>query len=56
MSPLSLKVTHHQIRVGRSLNLAQCLDMEFRMSCRHLENSDFAEGIILSFYFITVRL
>lgn len=47
MSPLSLKVTHHQIRAGRSLSLAQCLEMEFKMSCRHLENSDFAEGLQL---------
>lgn len=45
MSPLSLKVTFRQLTNGSKLSLNECLKMEYRMAVRHLENSDFKEGV-----------
>lgn len=45
MSPTSLKVTHRQLELGSKMSLPQCLNMEYRMVVRHLENSDFKEGV-----------
>lgn len=45
MSPLALKVTHRQLEHGANLSLTQCLMMEYRMVVRHLEDSDFKEGV-----------
>lgn len=44
-SPTSLKVTLQQLRNGRNLNLDQCLQMEYRMVMRFLQNHDLYEGI-----------
>lgn len=45
MSPTSLKVTFRQLELGSQLSLAQCLIMEYRLAVRHLERSDFKEGV-----------
>lgn len=45
MSPTSLKVTLRQLELGSKMSLAQCLNMEYRIVIRHLENSDFKEGV-----------
>ncbi|XP_020713619.1 3-hydroxyisobutyryl-CoA hydrolase, mitochondrial isoform X1 [Ceratitis capitata] len=45
VSPLSLKVTFRQLNLGSQLLLPQCLKMEYRMVVRHLEDSDFKEGV-----------
>ncbi|XP_037946556.1 3-hydroxyisobutyryl-CoA hydrolase, mitochondrial isoform X2 [Teleopsis dalmanni] len=45
MSPLALKVTFHQLELGGKLSLMQCLKMEYRMVVRHLQKSDFKEGV-----------
>ena len=45
MSPTSLKVTFHQLELGAKMSLPQCLNMEYRMVVRHLEYSDFKEGV-----------
>jgi len=46
VSPISLKVTHRGITLGGQYNsLAKSLQMEFRLVSRHLEDSDFAEGV-----------
>lgn len=49
-SPLSLKVTHEQLRRGVSLSLAQCFAMELRIATRFMRpvggrRSDFFEGV-----------
>lgn len=45
MSPLSMKVSLKQLQLGAHLNLEQCLQMEIRMAVRHVEKSDFKEGV-----------
>lgn len=45
MSPTSLKVTFEEIHRGANLSLIECLKMEYRLVVRHLENSDFKEGV-----------
>lgn len=45
MSPTSLKVTFRQLHLGAKMSLPECLKMEFRLAVRHLENSDFKEGV-----------
>ncbi len=45
MSPTSLKITFAQLQRGRSLDLQECLKMEFRMMVRCMANNDFREGI-----------
>ncbi|KDO32272.1 hypothetical protein SPRG_02751 [Saprolegnia parasitica CBS 223.65] len=45
VSPLSLKVTHRQMREGATKSAAECFQMEFRMATRMMENPDFFEGV-----------
>ena len=46
MSPTSLKVTLAALRRARSLtSLEACLDLEYRIVCRVLDNHDFYEGV-----------
>jgi len=45
MSPLSLKVTHRQMREGAIKDCAECFAMEYRMATRMMENEDFFEGV-----------
>ncbi|KAH8276212.1 hypothetical protein KR026_004886, partial [Drosophila bipectinata] len=45
VSPTSMKVTFRQLELGSQLSLAQCLIMEYRLAVRHLERSDFKEGV-----------
>ncbi|CAG8528864.1 9800_t:CDS:2 [Ambispora gerdemannii] len=45
MSPTSLKVTLHLMRVGKKLSIADCFSMEYRLAQKFLEKSDFAEGV-----------
>ncbi len=44
-SPTSLEVAFRQIRRGKSLSMAQCMKMEFRILCRILAGGEFYEGI-----------
>ncbi|WP_025324142.1 enoyl-CoA hydratase/isomerase family protein [Deferrisoma camini] len=44
-SPTGLKVTWEALRRGRSLDLASCLAMEYRLVCRFLAARDFCEGV-----------
>lgn len=44
-SPTSLHVTFRQIEEGRSLEMDQCMQMEYRILSRMLENHDFYEGV-----------
>lgn len=44
-SPTALKFTMCSIQKGSTLNLADCLKMEFRLMCNFFnKNSDFCEG------------
>jgi len=45
MSPLSMKITHRALELGSSLTLAECLQMEYRLSQRFCAGNDFAEGV-----------
>lgn len=45
MSPISMKITHEQLRRGKHLSLAQCLQMEYRMTQHCMQGKDFYEGI-----------
>eukprot|EP00698_Gefionella_okellyi_P013299 TRINITY_DN3632_c0_g2_i1.p1 TRINITY_DN3632_c0_g2~~TRINITY_DN3632_c0_g2_i1.p1 ORF type:complete len:497 (+),score=100.90 TRINITY_DN3632_c0_g2_i1:61-1491(+) len=45
MCPISLKVTHEQLRRGKMLSLGDCLKMEFRISQRFMQGNDFNEGV-----------
>lgn len=47
MSPLSLKVTLRQLKLGANKTLDECLQMEYRLAYRFLEDSDFDEGNVL---------
>jgi enoyl-CoA hydratase len=44
-SPISLKVTHRQLRLGASLSFGQAMTMEFRLSQRFCAAPDFREGV-----------
>jgi enoyl-CoA hydratase len=44
-SPTALKLVFQQLRAGRTLNLEQCLAMEFRLANRVLPSHDFREGV-----------
>lgn len=47
-SPTALKVTKRAFDEGSTKNLAECLTMEFRLSCASLnKDSDFAEGNLI---------
>ncbi|XP_060524634.1 3-hydroxyisobutyryl-CoA hydrolase, mitochondrial [Cylas formicarius] len=45
MSPTSLKLTHKQLELGKTLNLNECLEMEYRLAVRCVEGHDFREGV-----------
>lgn len=45
MSPFSLKITKRALDEGSELTLAECLQMEFRLSQRFVADNDFAEGV-----------
>lgn len=45
LSPSSLKLTLEQLRRGKSSNLRQCFEMEYRMSQGCMRENDFAEGV-----------
>lgn len=45
MCPLSLKVTLQQMRSGATMNMKECLQMEYRIACRMMSNPDFVEGV-----------
>ena len=45
MSPTSLKIALHQIRLGGQLSFAEVMTMEYRLSQRIVKNHDFYEGI-----------
>ena len=44
-SPLSMKITLRQLLEGINLNLHDCLEMEYRLSQRCIEDKDFYEGV-----------
>lgn len=44
-SPTSLKITYRQIRDGRTLNIEDCMVMEYRLARRVMEGHDFYEGV-----------
>ncbi|CAH1176422.1 unnamed protein product [Phaedon cochleariae] len=45
MSPTSLKVTLKQLELGKTMNLKECLELEYAMSVNFLNHSDFSEGV-----------
>jgi 3-hydroxyisobutyryl-CoA hydrolase len=45
MSPSSLKITHKQLTLGATMDLAECFKMEYRMTQGCLRADDFYEGI-----------
>lgn len=45
MSPTSLKLTYREVREAASLNLKQCLAMEYRLAAHVLPSHDFSEGV-----------
>ena len=49
MSPFSLKITKRALDEGSELTLAECLQMEFRLSQRFVADNDFAEGCLKIF-------
>lgn len=44
-APTSLKVAHRQIKAGQNLNLLDCMKMDYRVSCREMDEGDFTEGV-----------
>ena len=44
-SPSSMKITLQQILNGGNMSLQECLQMEYRLSQRCMENNDFYEGV-----------
>ena len=44
-SPTSLKVAFRQMQIGRSLDLAEALRLEFRLASNLITQPDFREGI-----------
>lgn len=44
MSPTSMKVTMKELELGSKLTLDKCLQMEYRLVCHYVDDSDFAEG------------
>lgn len=45
-SPLSLMITHEQLRRGANLSARECFEMEFRIVARCMQGpSDFVEGV-----------
>ena len=46
MSPMALKITKRALDEGSELTLAECLQMEYRLSQRFVDGHDFPEGKI----------
>jgi enoyl-CoA hydratase/carnithine racemase len=44
-SPLSLAVTFEQLRRAKTLDMGQCMQMEYRMVSRFIDGDDFYEGV-----------
>lgn len=44
MSPTSLKITLKLLEMGASLDLQECLQIEYRLTQRCCEDHDFVEG------------
>jgi enoyl-CoA hydratase len=44
-SPTSLKVSLKALQLGKHLNFDECMDLEYRLVTRFLQEHDFAEGI-----------
>jgi enoyl-CoA hydratase len=44
-SPISLKITHRQIREGKARSFDDCMRMEWRMVNRVMDGHDFFEGV-----------
>lgn len=44
-SPTSLKVTLQELRQAKQLDFDQCMQMEYRLAMRFIENHDFFEGV-----------
>lgn len=44
-SPLAVHVTFEQLRRGRDLDFAQCMQLEYRLVHRMLVAGDFIEGV-----------
>jgi len=45
MSPTSLRVVFEQLKRGRTLDIAKCLEMEYAISQAMMRNNDFYEGV-----------
>lgn len=45
MSPTSLKVAVRQLKVGKTLSLKECLELEYQLCLRFTMGSDFVEGV-----------
>ncbi len=44
-SPLSLAVTHTALQIARPFSFSQCLNLEYALSCKFLNEPNFYEGI-----------
>lgn len=44
MSPTSMKVTKKELDIGSKLPFDKCLQMEYRLACHFVDDSDFSEG------------
>ena len=44
-SPTSLKITHQQLNLGKSMDIGACLQMEYHLTKKRLLHQDFYEGI-----------
>lgn len=47
MSPLALKITLKALEEGSEQTLAECLQMEYRLTQRFIRDNDFPEGNII---------
>lgn len=48
MSPISLKITKKLLEMGETLDLQECLQIEYRLTQRCCEDHDFVEGDIFT--------
>ena len=55
-SPVSMKITLRQLQEGINLNLQDCLEMEYRLSQRCIEDKDFYEGVRAGMFHIKTCL
>lgn len=44
VSPTSLKLTLHQLQLGSTYSLGECLQMEYQLVHRIMKHKDFHEG------------